>query len=363
MTTQRVILVHLGRAGGMGTWVRIAGLRAVFEAAGATVAEIPLRTDHRPRLRDLRRVSLPDLIAGRAVPETLAWSPASTLARLQSLDPAVVLCCTSRAFHPVLTHGRWHMVLDFVDRLSVSYRDRSTVEGIGLERYAMRALAWPNERFEVGARKLGVETIAAGWSDARDLGATWVPITVPIPTHPADVQADHDLVFFGNLAYPPNVEAVQRLSRFWPRMLATRPTTTMLVAGRNPVASVRSAAEKHDWALRSNYPDVNRLLASARLGVVPLEHASGIQIKVLETAAFGLAQVVSPAARAGLGPDFPAVAADSDDSFVLEVARLLDDDAERTRLAEVARQHMVEHFTTDAWTPWAREVLERSRPS
>lgn len=359
MSKPRAALVHLGRRGGMGTWTRINGLRTVFEEAGAEVHDVQLRIEHRPVAGDLMKVKWADLLTSRAVPETLAWSPVSVLRHLLEIDPAVVLCCTSRAYHPVLAEGPWRIVLDFIDRLSVSYRDRSTIEGIGPKRALFGALAWPNERFEARAHRLRVETIAAGWADARDLGATWVPITVPIPSRPLDPsKASHDLLFFGNLTYPPNVEAVQRLARLWERIIARRPGTSLLVAGNEPIAPVRDAAERHGWTLLPNFPAVNDLLASARLGVVPLEHASGIQIKVLEAAAFGLAQVLSPAARTGLGPQFPVRVGVDDAEFVSEVVRLLDDPARCRAVADEAREHMIERFTAKVWVPWASGLLD-----
>ena len=358
-----MILVHLGRAGGMGTWVRIAGLRAVFEAAGAEVDEIQLRVEHRPTASDAVHLDLPAFATGRAVPETGGWSHRTAVARIRALEPAVVLCCTSRAFHPSFVDGPWSVVLDFIDRLSVSYRDRSTISGVGPKRVLFRALAWPNARFERRAADLPVDTIAAGWADAEALDAEWVPITVPIPERagppPVATAASEiaDLLFFGNLTYPPNVGAVARLARLWPAIRAARPGTTVRIAGRNPVPLVREAAGRPGWSLVEGFDDVNALLGSARLGVVPLDHASGIQIKVLEAAAFGLPQVLSPAARAGLDPAFPACVATDDDAFVARIVGLLEDEAERAALGADGRDHMRARYTTEAWVPWAARRL------
>jgi len=239
--TPRVVIVHLGRAHGMGTWKRIEGLRAIFEGVGAEVQEILLRADHRPGVRDLLHPGLVDLARGRSVPEAWAWSSTSVHARLVELRPDVVLCCTSRAYHPRLGDGDWTVVLDFIDRLSVSYRDRAGIRDIGARRLLFRALARPHARFEAARRAPDTVAIAAGWSDARELRATWVPITVEVPraTDRSPVEPEHDLLFFGNLSYPPNVEAVARLDRLWPAISAARPGTTLLIAGARPVEVVR----------------------------------------------------------------------------------------------------------------------------
>jgi hypothetical protein len=363
-TPRRVVLIHLGRAHGMGTWKRIDGLRAIFEGVGAEVEEILLRVDHKPSLRDLRHPGFADLFRGRLVPEAWAWSHESVHQRLVELQPDVVLCCTSRAYHPHLSDGPWTVVLDFIDRLSVSYGDRATVKDIGAKRWLFRALVWPHARFETATLPPEMVAIAAGWSDARDLGATWVPITMQVPDRPAILDPQHDLLFFGNLGYPPNVEAVARLDRLWPAIVRRRPGTTLLIAGANPGAVVTAAVGRHDgWRLQADFPDVVDLLASARLGVVPLEHASGIQIKVLETAAFGLAQVLSPASRAGLGPGFPAEVAEDDAAMVERIVELLDDEPRRLELGAAERQHITEHYTSTAYEPWARALLALPDPT
>jgi glycosyltransferase involved in cell wall biosynthesis len=98
-------------------------------------------------------------------------------------------------------------------------------------------------------------------------------------------------------------------------------------------------------------------VASARLGVVPLRHASGIQNKVLEAAALGLPQLVDTAAVAGLRPGFPAVPVGDDDELVRQVVDLLEDDRRLTELGRSAREHVRDHYTAEAYVPWARSWL------
>ncbi len=343
----------------MGTLKRIEGLQAAFEGAGAEVEQILLRSEHPARARDVLGTSLPALVRGDLVPETLSWSVSGTLGHLHRIAPDIVLCCTSRAFHPKLTQGPWHTVLDFIDRLSVSYRDRSTVRGVGLlERGAFRCLAGPNTRFERRSRGLHVTRIAAGWTDARELQATWVPVTIPVPDSVSPPEPHTDLLFFGNLKYPPNVEAVRRLSDLWPAVLSRRPGATIVVAGRNPLPLVRAAAEQRGWTLEEDFDQLGPLIRSVRLAVVPLWHASGIQIKVLEAAAHGLPQILSPAARAGLDPDFPSVTASDDSELLDQIDMLLDDPTRRQALGAASREHVSHLYTSESWVGWARTLLQ-----
>lgn len=358
MTGRTVAVVHLGHTEGLGALRRVRSTREVFEAAGAEVVEVRLRAEHRARPADLLHADVPALARGEVVPETLAWSRTSLAAHLDAIDPVLVVCNTARAFHPGLARNR-PVVLDLVDRLSVSYRDRARVPGTGARRLLFRALAPLAHRFERRPRPAGVTTVAAGWEDAAALGATWVPNTVRpgvLPARPATA----DVVFFGNLSYPPNVEAVEAISRFWPRLTARRPGTTLLLAGAHPAPRVLALARGHGWRVWAAFPDLAEMLAGARIAVAPLTHASGIQSKVLEAAAFGVPQVLSPAALAGLAPGFPAAVAADERAWVDELVSLLDDRARRVALGRAAREHVAETYAVERWSDWAAETLAAS---
>jgi glycosyltransferase involved in cell wall biosynthesis len=123
---------------------------------------------------------------------------------------------------------------------------------------------------------------------------------------------------------------------------------------------VLRSADQHGWTVRADFADLQVILASASLGLVPLVHASGIQTKVLEAAASGLPQVVSPVALAGMAPGFPVAEAADDRTMIEQIALLLEDDAGRRRLGEASRDHIAERYTAAAWQPWATELLART---
>ena len=348
----------------MGGLRRVSSLTAIFEAAGADVHEVRLRSEHRAGAGDLVRLPLGSLVRGDAVPEAASWSRRSARAALDALAPDVVVCETARAFDPILADGPWDLVLDYVDCLSVSYRDRASIVSSRLRRALFTGLGATSARFEQRSRSGGYRTIAAGWADARDLGADWVPITfeaAPAAPDPEQFRAAaHDVLFFGNLEYPPNVEAAERIVGIWPDVVRRRPGTTMLVAGANPRPALVERAAALGWTVEANFDDLATVLGSARLCISPLLHASGIQTKVLEAAAFGLPQVVGSAVMPGFEPGFPVAVAADDGSLVDAIVTLLDDPARAQRLGRLARAHMIDRYAAEAWVPWAAGLLGSS---
>lgn len=359
MANRSVAIVHLGRASGLGAHRRVESLTKLFEAAGADVTDVALRANHPARASDLLRPGVRPLLDGRAVPETIAWSRHDVQRTLCELAPHIVVCVTGRAYHPDLARGPWHLVLDYVDRLSVSYRDRARILGRSRRALAYRVLAHAAARQERTA-PAGVTAIAAGWTDARALSVEWIPVTVESPAVLTPATPDHDVVFLGTLSYEPNVEALRRLARFWPTVLSGRPDARMLVAGATPTPEVYALASELGWTLLADVPDVGDALRRARVAVAPLVHASGLQIKVLEAAAFGVAQVVDPVALGGFTPGFPAEVATDDDAFAGSILGLLADEADRAALAGLAREVVAREYSVARWTPWAANLVRES---
>ena len=339
----------------------MASLSAIFEAAGATVATVPLLVDHRLSWRDLARPGVSAALRGHSVPEAMAWSRRSALASLRELRPAVVVCSTVRSFHPDLLAGPWTTVIDYVDRLSDSYRDRAVIVGRSPRSIMFRSLTLTASRFERRALPPGVVGIAAGWDDARSLGLEWVPITADLPARSSIAVSEprHDLLLLGKLSYPPNVEAIERLGRTWPALQRRRPGTTLVLAGAAPRRDVLDLAARLGWTVMADFDDLDAVMASARVATAPLLHASGIQIKVLEAASYGLPQVIGAAVAKGFAPGLPAVVVEDDDELVAALASLLDDPGEQARLGAAARAHVAEQYSVERWVPWAAGILDR----
>jgi glycosyltransferase involved in cell wall biosynthesis len=355
-----VALVHLGRPQARGEVRRVAGWQTLLRAAGADVVELAIlpRFDRRiPTVEDLRHVG-----AGRLTPEALRWRSAPVVEELRQLRPDVLICVSQRTWHPRLRYTAPLVILDHVDQLSRSYRQRGRLTrgpaGVGY-----RVLGSAMERLERSPPFVSAR-VAAGWSDASALRATWVPIPVAVPPAATETEeADVDLLFFGSLSYPPNVDATRRLERMWPKVRAERPGTSLLVAGAAPSKEVVERAERLGWRLERDFDDVVRLCRRARVAVAPLTHTAGIQIKVLEAAATGLAQVVTPAALAGLAPGFPAELGTTDDELVHAMVQLLEAPRRRTELAAAARDHVSEKYSDEAWRPTVADLLSAAPPT
>ena len=359
-TSPTVAILHLGTQSSLGGKRRVASLTAIFTAAGATVIDVPLLVQHRSKPSDVAHLGILDVVRGRSVPERMAWSRRSVRKELVELAPDVIVCITARAFDPQLATEPWTVLVDFVDRLSDSYRDRARILGRSPTSTAMKLLALTAARFERRALPPGTIGIAAGADDAEMLGLDWVPITVEVPKLETRTPPVHDILFLGKLSYAPNVEAIIRLARVWPDVLAARPETTLLLAGAAPTPEILATAQRCGWTVAADFEDLATVVSSARVATAPLLHASGIQIKVLDTAAFGLPQVIGPVVAKGFDPALPAVVVHTDAELVTALTHLLDDPSEQQRLGHAGRDHVACEYSVDRWVGWATAVLEQA---
>jgi glycosyltransferase involved in cell wall biosynthesis len=352
----RVALVHLGHPGGLGTTKRVAIWRELLAAAELDAVEVNLLDDHR-RLIPSPLAALPSL-GGQVVPETATWSSRAAERAIRDIDPDVVLFVTARAFHPRLARLARRSILDFQDRFSHSYRGRAAIDRRPGATAVWKTLAWATARFE--GRDHKVQTVAAGWSEARAIGATWIPNIVD--TVEAETITDHagapfDVLFVGKLTALPNLDAMRRLAGVWPNLSDEVPGVSCLVAGANLSDEVRELAERHGWATETDFDDVLALCQRARLAVAPLRHANGIQNKVLEAAAAGLPQVVSPQALGGMEPGFPALVARTPGGMVASIRLLLEVPERRLELALDAHAHVAERYSAKRWAPAVRDLV------
>jgi glycosyltransferase involved in cell wall biosynthesis len=354
--SRTAVIVELGRSASMGGVRRAASWNTMLLGAGFEVERVKLTELPSPSPFDLLS-ALPSIACWDSVPESIIWPRRPVVERLRDLDPDLVVFVTLRCWDPHLATGRWGNVVDLVDPLSTNYRVRTAVAS-GHRRVLMSMLAGAHRRAETRlARDHDLTVVTAGYNDAASLGVAWVPIMATAPSRWVASDPDHDLGFVGNLAYEPNRDALHLLSDRWPALVRRRPSLRLLVAGANPDDEMFAMAEQHGWTMLGRFDDPADVYCRMRIAVSPLRIATGIQIKVLDAASHGVAQIASSAALAGFAPGFPARRADTDEEFADAVDELLDRVEVAADLAAGALNELTERYQPAAWAPWVQTSL------
>ena len=118
---------------------------------------------------------------------------------------------------------------------------------------------------------------------------------------PQQCEKKYDLVFTGNMSYPPNVNAVEYLANeIMPIVWKTLPKTKLYIAGATPDPKVKKAASER-IIVSGWLDDIRTAYAQSRVFIAPMRIGTGLQNKLLEAMSMRLPAITSPLANASLG--------------------------------------------------------------
>jgi len=165
------------------------------------------------------------------------------------------------------------------------------------------------------------------------------------------------LVFCGNMAYAPNVDAARYLvNEVMPLVWSRIPSATLLLAGADPKPSVRALASKL-VTVSGRLDDIREAYASSQIFVAPMRLGSGLQNKLLEAMAMRVPCVTTSIANT------PLVAVDGQEILVGDtpealadaIVRLLESQELRDSIAAAGNRFVTTHYS---WSS-AVEPLEK----
>lgn len=215
-----------------------------------------------------------------------------------------------------------------------------------------------------------------GAASAGDAGAlqrrhglrvTVLPNTVDLPAGPDGGAArTPDLLFVGNLTYPPNAAAAKALAEaILPvvRRASGLPVTATIVGDYGADATIAGLADHPGVRLLGFVEDLQPLYDRASVAVVPLRIGSGTKIKLLEAFARRLPVVTTPAGAAGLGVarGTHLLVGEDDDDLASHAVTLLSDPPAARRLAEAAFEYVCRHHTPANTGPVVRAFLRAAQ--
>jgi len=153
---------------------------------------------------------------------------------------------------------------------------------------------------------------------------------------PQEREKQYDLVFTGNMSYPPNVNAVDYLvNEILPIVWKTMPEVKLYIAGATPDPKVKKAASER--VIVSGWlDDIREAYAQSRVFIAPMRIGTGLQNKLLEAMSMRLPAITSPLANASLGakPDKEILVGSNAEEMAQHIITLLTDKEKAERLAQ-----------------------------
>ena len=153
---------------------------------------------------------------------------------------------------------------------------------------------------------------------------------------PVEMEKKYDLVFSGNMAYPPNVESALFLAKeVMPLLLERNKNIKLVIAGATPVKEVlklqNANIEVTGWV-----EDMREYFALSKIHLAPMLISIGLQNKILQAMAMKIPSIVSTLANNAIhAPENDCVLiADSPKEYAEKIILLLNDEQLCKQLAE-----------------------------
>lgn len=152
---------------------------------------------------------------------------------------------------------------------------------------------------------------------------------------PQEQEKRHDIVFTGNMSYPPNVNAVEYLANeIMPIVWKRIPNATLYIAGATPDPRVKKTACEH-IIISGWLDDIRNAYAQSRIFIAPMRIGTGLQNKLLEAMSMGLPCITSSLANNALGakPNEEILVGDNADTLARHIITLLTDKEKANHIA------------------------------
>jgi sugar transferase (PEP-CTERM/EpsH1 system associated) len=118
--------------------------------------------------------------------------------------------------------------------------------------------------------------------------------------YPLSRKKSQEIVFTGNMKYPPNVDAAQFLAKeIMPLVWQRKPDARLLLAGASPHHKVRSLASRK-IKVSGWMDDIREAYAGSDVFIAPMRMGTGLQNKLLEAMAMKIPCITTPLANAAL---------------------------------------------------------------
>ena len=170
----------------------------------------------------------------------------------------------------------------------------------------------------------------------------------------------YDLIFAGNMSYPPNVDAALFLAKsIFPKLLDKYPHLKLCICGVSPVPAIKAMAceniEVTGWV-----EDISEYYALSKIFIAPMQLGTGLQNKLLEAMAMKLPSITSPLAGKpleGAIHNTNIIICNSADEYVEAVSKLLDDRGFYRTIAENGYQFVKTNYNWEEIGEKLEEVM------
>ncbi len=321
--------------------------------ADAEVVAAPITLNFKKVIKNLKYVK--DIFTGRMALEALFVNWEQIFKDLKSIQSrseiTKIIALTQRVFNPKLTLFDAPIILDYVDLLSLSYKQRSKIEKSILKKIEFKILSVQSKRFESSNKD--ITTFIANPVEARKVGARFFPNLINFNPNKYRHENDGyrwDIIFVGSLDYQPNIQAIREMTNsIIPGIRNSYPNLSVCIAGRRPTQEVKYLCKTMNADLIQDFDQLVDVLGASKLAISPVYMATGFQNKVLEAAALNVPQLVSSNLLNTFEGINGFISAEDNEQFIDKALDILDDYSNYKLQAEKLHDQIVKTYSPESY--------------
>jgi sugar transferase (PEP-CTERM/EpsH1 system associated) len=170
---------------------------------------------------------------------------------------------------------------------------------------------------------------------------------------------EFELLFNGNMNYPPNIESVEYLvENIMPYVWNKLPNTRLLISGATPNQRVLDLAS-NKVVVSGFVEDIRENFAKSKVLVAPMQISIGLQNKLLEGMAMQIPCITSSLANNALGAKHndQIMVADTAEQFAICIIELLSNETKAKQIAMNGYQFVIKNFNWQSTTAQLEQLF------
>lgn len=181
---------------------------------------------------------------------------------------------------------------------------------------------------------------------------------------PIEIIKEYDLVFIGNMGYPPNINAAEYLVKeILPLVKIEKTDIKITLAGAEPHANVL-ALKNENVHVTGWVEDIREFYAKSKIFIAPMQIGTGLQNKLLEAMSMKIPSITSPLANSALeaknGEEI--LVGDNPQQFADHIIKLLNDKDFANTIAQKGYNFVHRNYDWNSATKKLEDVIIQSIP-
>ena len=154
----------------------------------------------------------------------------------------------------------------------------------------------------------------------------------------------YDLLFTGNMNYPPNIECSEYIGN---ELASSFPDHKIMISGASPNQRIVNLAKIQNINVTGWVDDIRDSYASSKVFIAPLFIGTGLQNKLLEAMAMGLPCITTNLANNALNAEVgkEILIAETKDEFINHIDSLLNDPDLYERISKAGKNYVKSQFS------------------